>query len=500
MQHKFRLAALPVALIVVVGAVATYLASLAEFIKLRSAFVMLTVLLLLYLSLEVNRVRRLHPLRWMINPVVLCSFMTFFLGFGATNILYFLNEDSVALIGVLPEVTATMNKLMLLVVIGALAMWLGYWSSLAAKLTVKESLIRYQNKIFRFDAEPKAWILPVLILISFITRLIQVRLELFSYSSNYDKLIEAATYTQYLSMGSSLGKIALVLAALNYYSLSPWRKERLWFFGVVIYEIVFGFLSGFKSAVVLPILIVLLCQYLQTGRFSRPWLIAIPLALMIAFAVIEPFRAARNEDARFNGTSLTSIANTMTGSTLSAASEVGTEEKAAFLVAVMGRLNLTYVGSLGVAFADKHAELPAGSPEFLGDIILAPLHAWVPRFLWEGKSLGNMGLWYTKTVMGLEYISSTAMGIITNLYFAGGFFAVFCGMFFVGFIQRILFFVTRPWRSAAGGIVFMSMLTTIAVIAEAAYNGILVSLLRDLPLVLLLTFFLFKRTSQSEVK
>ncbi len=346
---------------------------------------------------------------------------------------------------------------------------------------------------------PKAWVLPGLVLLSLASRLIQVRLGVFGYSSNYDRLIEAASYTQYLSMGASLGKLALVVAAFQYYSPHLGRRARTWFFGILAYEIMFGLLSGMKSAVVIPFIIVLLCQYLRIGRVSRHWLIAIPLAIMIAFAVIEPFRAAKNEDAGFKGTSLTSIVNTMTGSTLSAANEVGTEDKASFLLSVMGRSNLTYVGSLGIAFADDNENLPAGSPEFLGDMLFAPLHAWIPRFLWEGKSLGNIGLWYTQTVIGFDFFSSTAMGIFTYLYFAGGTIMVFGGLFFIGFIQRVLFFVTQPWISAAGGVVFISMLTTTAIIAESAFNGILVSLYRDLPLVLILTAFLYKRTSRIAV-
>jgi hypothetical protein len=194
----------------------------------------------------------------------------------------------------------------------------------------------------------------------------------------------------------------------------------------------------------------------------------------------------------------------------SAAHEAGMEEKALHLAGtekialpllhVMKRLNITYVGSLGIAFADDNESLPAGSPEFLRNILLAPLHAWVPRFLWAGKPLGNAGLWYTQTVMGLdEQITTTAMGPFTHLYFAGGIIAVFLGFIFIGFIQRVTFFVTQPWISPAGGIVFLSILTTLSV-GENSFNGIIVSLFRELPLILMLQFFLYKRTSRIAVQ
>lgn len=476
-----------------------YLLSITDVIDLRTAFVLLTSLLLIYLAIEVNRVRRLHPVRWLINPAVLCSLMVFVLGFGVTNILYFLPENMPYLVGSRPGVTASMNKLMLLAVIGALAMWLGYWSPLASRLMTRGSLVRLRTKFFEFDAEPKVWALVGLVFASLASRLIQIQLGLFGYSSSYDRYIEAASYTQYLSMGSSLGKLALVIAAFQYYSPQLGRRVSAWFFGILAYEIMFGFLTGSKAVVVMPLIIVMLCQYLRIGRASRQWIIAIPLALMIAYTVVEPFRVALNEDADLKGKSLASTANTLMDSTSSAAHEADTEEKTALLLRIMSRLNITYVGSLGITFADNNESLPAGSPEFLENILLAPLHAWIPRFLWEGKPLGNSGMWYTQTVMGLDQITTTAMGPFTYLYFAGGIIAVFLGFIFIGFIQRVIFFIMQPWVSPIGGVAFLSILSTL-IVWENAFNGIIVSLFRELPLVLILLIFLYKRTSRIDVQ
>jgi hypothetical protein len=386
---------------------------------------------------------------------------------------------------------------MFLVMVGALAMWLGYWSPIAARLTVWGSLVRYRTRIFKFDAEPKAWVLPLLVLVSVVSRLFQVRLGIFGYASNYERLIEAASYTQYLSMASSLGTAALVIAALQYYSPHQGRRARTWFLGIFICEIIFGFLGGFKTSVIMPFIIVLLCQYLRIDRISRHLLIAIPLALVVAFAVIEPFRAAKNFQVKygdgFDSTSLTTIANTMSVATLAGAAADVTEEQVSIIVRIMSRSNLTHVGSLGITFADDHENLPVGSPEFLNGIIFAPVHAWIPRFLWEGKPIWDIGVWYTRTVVGSGHNSATAMGLFTYLYFAGGTIVVFVSLFFIGLIQRVLFFFTHPWKSAAGAIVFLSMLSTTSMIAEGAFNGVMVSLFRELPLILVFIAFFYAR-------
>ena len=195
MRQTSAVLALPTALVTGLAATFIYLLSIANLIGLRTTFILLTLLLLFYLALEISRVRRLHPERWLINPAVVCSLMTFVLGFGMSNLLYFLPET---LTESTQEVTASMNKMMLLVMIGALAMWLGYWSPLAARLTVLGPLVRFHTWIFKFDAEPKAWVLPLLVLVSLVSRLIRIRLGIFGYSSNYERLIEANSYSQYL--------------------------------------------------------------------------------------------------------------------------------------------------------------------------------------------------------------------------------------------------------------------------------------------------------------
>lgn len=459
-------------------------------------FVLLTFILLAYLAVEVRRARRLHPTRWMINPAVLCSVATFGLSFGVTNIIYFLPGDSLPLIGAPQVVTASMNKLMFLVVVGALAMWLGYWSPIASKLTVKGILVRFRSRYFTSQIQLLPWALPGLLIVSLVSRLIQVWLGAFGYSSTYDRLIELAPYTQYFSMGASLGKLALIIAAFQYYdTFRRGRRARGWLIGLLIYEVVFGFLTGFKSLVIMPLIIVALCEYLRTGKLSRMWSVSTPLALIVAYMVIEPFRVARNTDAGFDGRSVTSIAATMTASANSYFAEEDAVKRAPFLLFFGSRLNYVYVGSLGIAFADENEILPEGSPEFLNDLYLSPLHAWIPRIFWEEKSLGNLGLWYTQVVMGLGHMSATGMTPFTYLYFAGGIVAVFVGFFLVGIIQRVLFFITQPSISVAGGIVFLNMLSTV-VLVDSAFNGTFIALFRELPIILIVQSLLYKRLPQ----
>jgi hypothetical protein len=460
-----------------------------EILGERAAYTGLTLLLLTYLGIEVAKVRRVHPLRWAINPVVLGSFMTFVLGYGVTNALFFMPAERLDLVGIFPEVTPAMVKLMGLVLVAALAMWAGYWSPLAAKLTSPSVVARIQTR-FLLNSRLRPLTIPVLLLISAVSRLLQVKLGVFGYSSTYEQLMELGSVTQYLAMGASLGKLALVLAACRYFAANRKKSVAKWFFFAVGLEVLWGVLGGFKSAVVMPIIIAAICQYLMTSKMGKQWFMFFVAGLVIAYALIEPFRAARNQDVGFRSNSLFAIASTMWEALAKPPEAAG--DSPSLILAVASRSNLTYIGSFGVQYADDGMHGAPGDPDFLGNLLLAPAHAWIPRFLWDSKPLGTLGLWYNQTVLGLSHFSSTAMGPVTYLYFAGGILAVIVAFWLVGVIQRILFFSLQPWNSLSGTVVFFGTLQTITII-DSAFNGVLVSLLRDLPLMIILCSLIFAR-------
>ena len=489
---------MPVALLVGVAGVLLEMLALSQALNVRAVFFAITALVLVYLAIEVSRLRRVHPERWLLNPIVLCSFITFVLSYGVTNVEFFLTDTRLESVGLVPDVTPAMVNLMWLVLCGAVAMWAGYWSPIAARLANRSSIIKFATRYLPQTDVLRSVALPVLFAVSLLTRLLQVRLGVFGYSADYDQLIAMGAVTQYLAFGSGLGKVALVLAAMQFYAHRSSLSARRWLYFLLLVEVSFGFLSGFKSAVIMPAVTVAFCQYLRTGRFSKSWIVVVVVGLLVAYAVIEPFRLARYGNSTFSGTSVVSIAGTLIESAGSSADDTVNEVggSAPVLFSIASRSNLTNISSFGIEYADIHPIMPAGSPNFLSDLFLAPLHAWIPRFIWGSKPLGNLGLWYNQEVMQMSDFSSSGMGPFTYLYFAGGVVAVFVGFLFVGVVQRCLFFLLQPASSIAGGAVFLAMLSTVAVI-DSAFNSIIVSLCRELPLALLIMFLLFRGRAKS---
>ena len=452
-----------------------------------------TFLLLGYLYIEIRNLSKNESHLFWINPVVLASIFTFVLAFGVTNVLYFMPEDVVSLVGLEPVATPWMNHLMLLVILGACAMWVGYSSGVGrniGRMLARSSLLRkWMSSSLRVNMHA----IYACLVISFIARLLAINLGVYGYSSTYDQLIAGAAYTQYLAMAQSFGQLALVGVAIQCFAppRSSFSDRRLLWL-VLGYEIIFGFLTGFKSAAVMPFIIVGIVYYSQRNRFPR-WLIpAVVIGVMLAFAVIEPFRAARNEDAGFVGTSHGGIVTTMT-SAGSINADDG-RERASTGLSFLARSNLTYIASLGIEYAANN-ELPVDSPKFLNDILLAPAHALIPRLLWDSKPLQNIGLWYTNEIMGFDFYSSTAMSPFTYLNFAGGPMAVILGFLMVGIFQRGLFDGLRHF--GGGGLIVLFGLLGTLVIIDSAFNTFFVGIIRYLPILVVAQYVLLQRSRRS---
>ncbi|HXH86159.1 MAG TPA: hypothetical protein VNI35_04995 [Nitrospira sp.] len=451
-----------------------------------------TMLLLGYLAAEAWNLRK-YDRRWhWLNPVVLASLFTFALSFGASNALFFLPDDVVGLVGLEPLATPWMNQLMLLVVLAAIAMWSGYDSWMGIELGRMVQKSRFLRQWITPSTQVNRPIIYMCITVSLGARFLMISLGVYGFSSDYGQLIGVAGYTQYLSIAESLGQLALLGVAIHCFaSTRASLFDRQLLILVLGYEVAFGFLSGFKSQVFMPFIVVGLAYYSQRQRFPRWMIPAVLVALIAAYAVIEPFREARYHDASFDSTDVGSIASTMA----TAGDDKGDgEERAGTALSVLARINMTYVASRGIEYAAT-TKLPEDSPNFLGDILLAPVHAIVPRILWEGKPFQNIGLWYTVEVMGygLEdgILSSTAMGPVTYLNFAGGSLAVVVGFFVVGVLQRVLFDGLRSF--GGGGLIVFFGLLRILVLIDSAYNTLFVSLIRLLPLLLFAQYVLLIR-------
>ncbi len=483
---------LPVHLLFFFLALLGYCVSLLPGLSQESYFVFLSLLLVSYLAAEVWNLRRLRPDLWMANPVVLTSFFTFAVAFGATNFLFFLPDPQAQrLLGTLwPMDFGWANAAVTLALVGAFAMWRGYHSGLGP--TTARTMRRFDlyQKILRREYAVRMPTILLMICVSMLCRFGQMMLGIYGYSSTAAGLSSAASYSQYLNMGESLGKLALLALALHYFfRAAGHRRVGILFFIVFFLETLFGVLSGMKLQVVFPFVTVLLVSFLAKNRLPRLLLAAAILSFVLSYQLVGSFRSARYNDPNFRNTSVTSIFQTALGLQAGDAAS-GTVKKVPVGLRIAARLNATAVASRAVEFRDQ-GRVISEDPKFLENLLLAPAYALIPRMLWPSKPYEDLGQWFNEIVLGHSFQSSVGMSPVGYLYFAGGVLVVLAAFFLVGVWQRLLY---EEFLFAGSGslIIFVGMLMPLVKMPHSFY-ALIVYVIRMVPLLLIAQFALFRK-------
>lgn len=452
------------------------------------AFPALCLLVLCYAALQVLLVRRHHSELWAVNPAVQAAFFLHLLPTASALALPFLPEELQTGVGFDPFSDQWAVRYEWLNLVGVVSLWTGYWSGVAhwgARWVASSTLL---HRVIRPALSLNVGVALVLVLVSSGFRLLTIRLGLYGYSASPERRELAEAYSQYLAMAGDLGKVVLVAVSLATFE----GKIRKWpMLALLLTETVFGVLSGFKSAVVLPFVIVGLCAYGIRGRLPAILVPSVAAGVFVAYALIQPFREARFKEFEFDETSVSSIVDTFVASRDSAYAQAEPDGPVARTTAsLFVRVSDVATAANGIEFAARWDVLPEGSPEFLKDIALSPLYSVVPRLIWEGKPINDVGVWYTQVVMGEGTTSSTAMYPVTYLNFAGGAVAVVLGFLAVGIIQSALFRGVSAHRGAA---VFLAVCLSGSLgHVDSVYYSFFISLIRNLPLLFALQWLLFR--------
>jgi hypothetical protein len=465
-------------------------------------FYILTLLLLNYLYHEIKRLTLYSNDRWLLNPAVLCSIVTFIVPFGIGNVIYLLPDEHTTQVGLSSLLSPVMPKAMFITLLAAAAMWTGYWSRFAANLGQMLLRVPLVKRVNSGQFAPRLYAVIISLLFILAIRLSMINLGIYGFSTDGDSLVAASSFRQYLVSLELLSRFILIVISLQFFSLSsPDRFTKRLLLAIVFIEIFFGFLSGFKSAVSMPVITVGVSYYYCTNKLNFKFILLAIILLLLAYAIIEPFRNARANDRSFSSTSLRSIANTIISTateSLASGSSKSASETTGFSVplAVLARSSMAYVASLGIEYKDS-GRRSENAPQFLADIFLSPLYAFVPRALWANKEMARHGQWYVQEVMGFADNTTTAVGMspFTYLYFAGGWCAVCLGFLFVGVVHRV--FELTLMRH--GGVIYIMMLSNIVSVDSVFYSIILESL-RSIFILTLFFIFIYKRVESMPEK
>ena len=460
-----------------------------EITQQQISFGLLTILLLIYVGWETRRIFRTERWNVLVIPPVLASIITFVLMFGVSNYLLLGSIKTYPYLGILGKSPFDwLNKAMICVLIAAFAMWRGYYFPIGRNLGRRTSQFLLSHGLIRHKFKIKWGFLIFCIIASIFARVIQTSLGIFGYSSEISQLYALAEYKQYLDLAAGLGRLALIGIAFAYFSGAYLRSYGLLFlFAIVlILEVGFGFLSGFKGQAAFPFVIVGLCYYITKQQIPKYWIIAVLVTFVLAYQVIEPFRYIRYSKNNFNNRDITEIASTM-GEILVSKRETGKN----YLELVFERMNLTSFTAISIAYKDK-VDLDDADPDFVRRILFSPAYAYIPRLIWSSKPYSNIGYWYNvKVLRSPEWTkTSVAMSPVSYLYFAGGMIAVFIGFTLIGITQR---FVYEAFAKSGGGgwVIYLGVLGSL-VMVDSDVGSIFTTVFRFAPIMLVGQYLLFR--------
>lgn len=443
------------------------------------ALFLISILCTAYAVVRIVALRRRHPeLPWALHPTVLSSITVFIWGYGIGNLVHFLPEDTVLRYVSFFHFGPSPRAVEVAAMAAAAApfLWWGYNSTIGQTFgRFVRFMLRFRAWRRRYDVRPA--ILGGLCLLALTLRLEAIRRGLFGYRADLGALYSNVELTQWLALGYLFGTFALIASLLWYLHAAPGTTRNVAF---VIFlfqwagETLFGFVNLMKGAVLMPSLLAGATYYFVRRCTPRASLAALVILLGISYAVVEPRRQAlRGSDSASDGPAVASI-----------------EWVESTAIRLVSRLN--YLDPSTAALDLAHSGLPPDTPEFARNVLFAPFYAVVPRLLWPSKPVADYGLWFTRAAYGSDGVSATGMGIIGNLYYVGGWLAVFVGFFFVGVLQRGLW---QTWLVQRSGpiVLFLVMLPSASLFEIHWIDGWVVDMIRTPIIVFVMQALLFRR-------
>jgi len=456
-------------------------------------FVLLNIALFIYVVWEIWRNARAEQLRVFVQPAVLASLVHFIGSYFIPNLRY-MDDSSFPGIprGMLfssSDVIEHLNVAMWAILLAVFAMWRGYRSKFALRIASNARTFLVSKRLVRTELRLNYLAIFVLGFISIGAMFLKVELGVFGYSSTMQSLEAMASITAWLNLATDGGVLVLLVLSLAIYS-TRYQNNRgvlLLFIIALALQVFTGFLSGFKSQVVMPIIIAGVSYYVMKSRTPYKWIGLAIVMLVLAYQIVEPFRHIVEKSTNFNGRSM--------GSIVSAVFEAAGKEKKEGIQSVaiksLGRQDMTTYTAQSFLFKDTFG-VTDGAPDFLSSLLLSPINAFVPRFIWSGKWTENTGYWFNLTVMGAPPTTRTSVGMgpVSYAYFAGEYLGVFLVFWFIGFIQRITF-ETFTRIGLGGWLIYIGLFKSLVMIPSGV-GGMLAGFFRAIPFVVLAQYWVLR--------
>lgn len=385
-----------------------------------------------------------------------------------------------------------MSQVVSIIALAAFCMWRGYGLGCWSARNLRRALTRVG--LLRQRLEPA--LLPVLGLQFAYLALVSYAISqgIFGMAGSAEMREHNVALLEVINIGLAGGSLSLFLLLTYLFRRgSKGYSNPVLAITIAIFvclHLVTGALSGFKSQVVMPFVLVAIARFVATRQISIAYIAAACVAVIVAYQVIEPFRYYLARNSLQGQGDIGSLIGTLQESYEQ--KNLMLKQDIPLASQILSRSDLTGMSAVGIAFSTGNPSIDLKREEFFESLYLSPILAYVPRALWPGKPIYTSGIWFNNVVLGdiENTTTSVGMGPVTWLYIMGGTLGVTLGFLGLGFVQALLF--EGVGRSGAGG--FIIFLSTFSVLTQIPtdFGPALTGMLRILPIAAAAQFILLK--------
>lgn len=280
----------------------------------------------------------------------------------------------------------------------------------------------------------------VLFGVAFATRFFLLRAHLYSFLGSVEKSYANLASMQVLSFLSQLGTMALVVACIERYRNRSDPTWKLLFAVIFSSEVLWGFFSGMKAAVVINFLAVAVVSSLVRQRLNLRWVVLPLLVLILLYPVSEAYRGVVTQR---HAEEITSFQGAGRASRVAFqdATQMATRQGGLWqfgLVLTQHRLELLTCVAWILRLSPQARSFVRGNLPWW----MVPIYPFVPRLFWPSKPILVEGQRFTIALGALRAsqitngVSSTSVTYPGDLYLQFGLLGIPVGMFLLGLVAQ----------------------------------------------------------------
>ena len=323
---------------------------------------------------------------------------------------------------------------LLFVLLGVLAFWAGYYGRIG--LALHRLTVRPAREQVRAHATIRGGLVAALYALGLIARMVMLRAGLYGYLRDPESYAAVGYAELFVRLEAFCG-YALVLAWLDFYS-HPGHRLRRWFaWGLLASEMFWGFFSGMKMHVILPLLFVAIIHTYKRTRIAVRYVAAALLLVVVLYPVNTVYRQlVRGGEVEIrNPIQMVATSPRLIEEVLLNFDDPNLYVESGYQAA-LGRASLIQNYALLLRYLDATGDYWHGRYVWILPALIV-----VPRAVWPSKPVANTGYWFAVNVWGQDphVQSSIAITYPGDLHLQFGLPSLLIGMFLTGVAFRWLY-------------------------------------------------------------